>query len=102
MKRKNCIRWGKRKEREEEKKFMCMDFESKKLKKKKFIFTRKKNSENRKKDYLDLFLSCLQKDFKYNVYIVPYLILTNTKCKFIVVKILFVFKGENAKQMSER
>ena len=42
MKRKNCIRWGKRKEREEEKKFMCMDFESKKLKKKNLYLREKK------------------------------------------------------------
>lgn len=31
----------------------------------------RKLSKIGEKDYLDLFLLCLQKDFKYNIYIVP-------------------------------
>jgi hypothetical protein len=55
--------------------------------------------EYRKKDYLDLFLLCLQKDFKYNIYIVPYLILTNPMYKLIVIKKNFKFiKRENCKK----
>lgn len=66
-----------------------------------YVDKRKIFSKIEKKDYLDLFLLCLQKDFKYNIYIVPYLILTNLKYKLIVMKNFKFIKRENCKKMCE-